>query len=68
MIYEVVWKAVWLIVVALPPFLAGEEIPRTVITTRTIIGICLLTILIPWKYVLQPIEPWKRKIQIDDEQ
>ncbi len=66
MIYEMAWKIVWLLVVALPPWLAGQDIPSIVNAKSSIIGICLLIVLIPWKYVgwryfTQPLEPWKRK-------
>lgn len=69
MIYEVVWKAVWLFVVALPPFLAGEEIPKIVSTTGSIIGICLIIAVIPWNYVwwryfTQPVDPWRPRKQV----
>lgn len=69
MIYEIVWKAVWLVVVALPPWLAGEQIPTVVSVKSSMIGICLIIIVIPWKYVwwryfTQPIEPWRRKKQV----
>jgi hypothetical protein len=68
MIYEITWKAVWLAVVALPPWLAGEQIPAVVSVKGSMIGICLIIIVIPWKYVLwryftQPMDPWKRKKQ-----
>ena len=71
MIYEIVWKAVWLGVVALPPWLAGEEIPAVVSVKGSMIGICLIIIVIPWKYVwwryfTQPIEPWRRKKQVSN--
>lgn len=64
MLYEIVWKGVWLVVVALPPWLAGEQIPAIVSVKGSLIGICLIMIVIPWKYVWwryvkQPIEPWK---------
>lgn len=66
MIYEIVWKATWLVVVALPPFLAGEAIPTVVSVKGSMIGICLIAICIPWKYVwwkyfTLPVEPWRRK-------
>lgn len=66
MIYEIVWKGIWLLVVALPPWLVGEEIPTIVSVKGSLIGICLIAICIPWKYVWwryfeQPIEPWRRK-------
>ena len=69
MLYEIVWKAVWLAVVALPPWLAGEQIPGVVNAKSSMIGICLIIIVIPWKYVwwryvTQPIEPWRRKKQV----
>ncbi|HSG53690.1 MAG TPA: hypothetical protein VLA40_16425 [Rheinheimera sp.] len=68
MIYEIAWKTVWLVVVALPLWLAGEQIPGIVSVKGSIIGICLICIVIPWKYVwwkyfTQPIEPWRRKKQ-----
>ncbi|MBQ4836469.1 MULTISPECIES: hypothetical protein [Pseudoalteromonas] len=71
MIYEMAWKIVWLAVVALPPFLAGQEIPGIVNVKASIIGICVLIILVPWKYVwwryfTQPIEPWRQKKSINN--
>lgn len=69
MIYEIAWKIVWLVVVAMPPWLAGQEIPAIVNAKSSIIGICILLVLIPWKYVwwryfTLPIEPWRRKKQV----
>ncbi|ALU44405.1 hypothetical protein [Pseudoalteromonas rubra] len=71
MIYEIAWKLVWLTVVALPPFLAGQDVPGIVNAKSSMIGICVLIVLIPWKYiwwryVTLPIEPWRRKKQIND--
>ncbi|GAC13500.1 hypothetical protein GLIP_0855 [Aliiglaciecola lipolytica E3] len=68
MFYEIAWKLVWLYTVALPPWLAGQEIPNIVNARSSIIGICILIVLIPWRYVWwryfsQPIEPWRRKKQ-----
>lgn len=68
MLYEIAWKLVWLSVVALPPWLAGQEIPSIVNAKASLIGIAILLVLIPWKYVWwryfkQPIEPWRRKAQ-----
>lgn len=66
MFYEIAWKLVWLFTVALPPWLAGQEIPQIVNAKASIIGICVLLFLIPWRYVWwryfsQPLEPWRRK-------
>ncbi|MCW8092256.1 hypothetical protein [Alteromonas sp. ASW11-130] len=68
MLYEIAWKLVWLSVVALPPWLAGQEIPAIVNAKASLIGIGVLIVLIPWRYVwwryfVQPIEPWRRKKQ-----
>lgn len=66
MFFEIVWKIVWLVVVALPPWLAGEQIPGVVSVKGSIIGVGIIIMLIPWKYVwwryfTQPVEPWRRK-------
>lgn len=66
MIYEIAWKTVWLVVVALPPWLADEKIPAIVDVKSSIIGIFLIIIVIPWRYVwwryfMLPLEPWRRK-------
>ncbi len=71
MIYEIAWKTVWLVVVALPPWLAGEKIPAIVDVKGSIIGICLIIVLIPWRYVwwryvTLPLEPWRGKKQVSN--
>lgn len=68
MIFEIVWKVVWLLAVALPLWMAGEQIPGVVSIKGSIIGSCLIATVIPWKYVWwryfkQPLEPWRRKKQ-----
>ncbi len=69
MLFEIVWKVVWLAAVALPLWMAGEQIPGVVSVKGSIIGSCLIAICIPWKYVwwkyfTLPIEPWRRKKQL----
>lgn len=64
MLYEMVWKAVWLLIIALPAFLDGRAVPSIVSVTGSSIGIVLLIILIPWRYVwwcyvAQPAERWR---------
>ncbi|WP_100644383.1 hypothetical protein [Alteromonas facilis] len=71
MLFEIIWKAVWLAVVALPLWLAGEEIPGIVSVKGSLIGVGLIIICVPWKYVwwryfAHPIEPWKRKKEVSD--
>lgn len=65
MIFEMVWKAIWLTIIALPAWQDGREIPDIVDATASSIGIALLLIVIPWpyvwwRYVTEPIEPWRR--------
>ena len=69
MLFEVVWKVVWLTAVALPLWMAGEQIPGIVSVKGSIIGTGLIVICIPWKYVwwkyfALPIEPWRSKKQV----
>ncbi|MEX0343148.1 MAG: hypothetical protein AB3N06_11205 [Erythrobacter sp.] len=64
MLFEIAWKTVWLLVVALPAWLGGSEVPGIVSIWGSVIGIGVVTILIPWRYVwwcyvTQPIEPWR---------
>lgn len=71
MLYEMAWKSVWLLVIALPAWLSGEPIPPIVNTSASMIGIAVLTILVPWRYVWwryvsQPIEPWRRDTPSED--
>ncbi|MEQ3721225.1 MAG: hypothetical protein ABNH31_12685 [Glaciecola sp.] len=66
MLFEIVWKVVWLTAVALPLWMAGEEIPGVVSVKGSLIGVGLIIICTPWKYVWwryfkQAIEPWRRK-------
>lgn len=66
MLFEIVWKAVWLAAVALPLWMAGEQIPGVVSVKGSLIGVGLIIICTPWKYVWwryfsQSIEPWRRK-------
>ncbi len=65
MLYEIAWKTVWLLVIALPAWTAGRDIPDIVNITASSVGIVVVCILIPWRYVwwryvVQPIEPWRR--------
>lgn len=69
MLFEIVWKAVWLTAVALPLWMVGEPIPGIVSVKGSIIGVGLIIICVPWKYVWwryfsHPIEPWRRKKQV----
>ena len=71
MLFEIVWKVVWLAAVALPLWMAGEPIPGVVSVKGSLIGVGLIIICVPWKsvwwrYFSQPIEPWRRKKQVSN--
>lgn len=64
MLYEMAWKTVWLLAIALPAWLDGRPVPTIVNVTATLIGIVILIILVPWRfvwwsYISQPVERWR---------
>jgi hypothetical protein len=65
MLFELFWKSVWLLAVALPAWLEGRLVPDIVNVRASCVGIGILMVLVPWQYVWwryikQPIEPWRR--------
>lgn len=64
LLFELAWKAIWLVAVALPLWSAGQIDARTWETVRDcLLGIVLVPI-IPWSYVLahyvrRPGERWR---------
>ena len=65
LLFELIWKAIWLIAVALPLWSAGELAPRTSSTVvDCLVGVLLMPIVIPWSYVFanyvkRPGDPWR---------
>ncbi|MBD3729690.1 MAG: hypothetical protein IE933_08290 [Sphingomonadales bacterium] len=64
MLYEVTWKTVWLLVIALRAWLAGKWTPDMQSLFEDCIGIVLAYIFMPWRYVwaryiVQPMEPFR---------
>lgn len=65
LIFELVWKLIWLIAVALPLWSAGQIDPRTMQTViDCLFGVILVPVVLPWRhviarYVRQPGERWK---------
>ena len=52
LMFETVWKAIWLIVVALPLWLNHSPIPEDVAqTAQACLMAVIFPILIPWRYV-----------------
>ena len=65
LLFELVWKSIWLIAVALPLWSADQLDAATWQTTREcLFGITLMPIVIPWPYVLsryvkRPGDRWR---------
>lgn len=65
MLFEIAWKTVWLLGIALPAWLGDRIVPDIVNVPASSIGIVVVSMLIPWRYVwwryvVQPAEPWRR--------
>jgi hypothetical protein len=52
LLFELVWKAIWLIAVAAPLWLADAIDARTAATVRDcLLGVVIFPLAIPWPYV-----------------
>jgi hypothetical protein len=66
LLFELIWKSLWLISVALPLWSAGQMDARTWSTIiDCLVGVAIMPIVIPWGYVIsnyvrRPGDPWKR--------
>jgi hypothetical protein len=66
MIYEVAWKTVWILLIALRAWMAGKWTADIEGLFFDCIGIVIAYFIIPWRYVwahyvAQPMEPLRRK-------
>ena len=52
LLFEIVWKSIWLIAVALPLWSANQLDARTAETVRDCLFGAILIPLIPWRYVI----------------
>ncbi len=64
LLFEFLWKTIWLVAVARPLWSAGALEPRTMETVRDCLFVVLLLPLIPWRhvidhYVRRPGERWR---------
>jgi hypothetical protein len=65
--FELLWKSVWLIAVALPQSQAGGLDPDSASTVfDCLVGVVLVPLVLPWKYVIanyvrKPSERWRRR-------
>lgn len=65
LLFELTWKAIWLIAVALPLWSADQMDARTWQTVRDCVPTIILLVAIPWGYVVahyvkRPGDPWRR--------
>ena len=67
LMFELVWKTIWLGAIALPAWRAGQLTPAiTSSITDTTVGIALVLIVLPWRYVFEnyvrrPGDRWTRR-------
>ena len=53
LLFELLWKAIWLVAIALPLWSANQLDPATRQTvTDNLFGIVVMPLVIPWRYVL----------------
>jgi hypothetical protein len=51
--FELLWKTIWLIAIALPLWSAGQMDADTVATVQACLVAIVFPIVIPWRYVLE---------------
>lgn len=66
MLYEVAWKTVWIVLIALRAWLAGKWTPDIEALFYDCIGIVVVYVVMPWnyvwaRYIRQPMEPLRRQ-------
>jgi len=66
LLFELVWKSIWLIAVALPLWAAHRIDAETWETVKAcLMGVVLVPLVVPWPYVVahyvkKPGDPWRR--------
>ena len=66
MLYEIAWKTIWILLIALRAWLAGKWTADIEGLFFDCIGIIIAYFIVPWRYVwaryfAQPMEPLRRK-------
>ena len=66
MLWELIWKTVWLSIVALPKFLDGSIDEKTMALVFELTVAVLIPFVIPWGYVMEnyftkPGTPWRSR-------
>jgi hypothetical protein len=66
LVFELAWKAIWLIAIALPLSQTGTLDPDNAATVfDCMLGVVLVPIVLPWRYVIEnyirkPSDRWRR--------
>nr|WP_295370489.1 hypothetical protein [uncultured Sphingosinicella sp.] len=72
LLFDLIWKMIWLTAVALPLWSAGEMDERTVQTViDCLFGVILIPLVLPWRYVFarygqQPGDRWRPGAHADE--
>ncbi|GAA3603249.1 hypothetical protein [Microlunatus ginsengisoli] len=66
LLFEVAWKLIWLVVVALPHWLAGNLDTATTDQAAAVAWVVIIIAVVPWGYVVRHYisargEPWRRR-------
>ena len=62
LVYELLWKSIWLLGIALPLWLGNQVDPDTRKTFYETVGVVILIPIIPWRYLFRgPADPWFSK-------
>jgi hypothetical protein len=66
MLFELAWKTIWILLIALPSWLEGRLTPDIETMFYECIGVLFVYVVIPWpyvwnRYIIQPSEPWFRR-------
>jgi hypothetical protein len=60
LVYELLWKSIWLLGIALPLWLSNQFDPDTRETFFECVGVVILIPIIPWRYFFRgPADPWR---------
>ena len=65
LIFELIWKAVWLLAIALPLWMNGAMTPAVEATALAcLMGVVLTPLVLPWRYIgyhyfAKPAERWR---------
>ena len=68
MLFELAWKTVWILLIALPAWNSGAMTKGIEALFYECIGVVVIYVAIPWRfafvrYFSQPMEPWRKAAQ-----